>query len=155
MSGLQLLIQFLGRICLSVFFILSAIYQILDWQGTEAALTNAISDINGYHEMGIDFLRPSLDFISVNTSLFLAIGIGLELIGGLLIFLGLNPKVGAFFLALFLIPTTLLFHHFWLLQGHEKEIQLAMFFKNISILGGVFLLLATGSSKKAPPKKEG
>jgi putative oxidoreductase len=47
-----------------------------------------------------------------------------------------------------LIPTTMVFHHFWELQGADRALQMIHFMKNISILGGLLIVLALGKGYK-------
>ena len=48
MKRLQSIIIFLGRLFLSLIFILSAINKILDWQETERGLVAVLCDWNSY-----------------------------------------------------------------------------------------------------------
>jgi putative oxidoreductase len=49
-------------------------------------------------------------------------------------------------LVLFLVPVTLAMHNFWAVQDPTMaQIQMAMFMKNVSILGGALLISQFGS----------
>jgi len=74
----------------------------------------------------------------------LAIATALELVGGLMLLLGIRVRLASVFLILFLIPTTLLYHHFWYLYGEERNLQLIMFLKNCAILGALLNVVAMG-----------
>jgi putative oxidoreductase len=76
----------------------------------------------------------------------LVVGLG-EILGGLLILSGLIARVGALYLALYLIPTTIVFHNFWALEGEARDMQLVQALKNLSILGGLLLLVAHGPGR--------
>lgn len=70
----------------------------------------------------------------------------LELAGGLSILLGYRAKLGAWALVLFLVPVTLMMHQFWAAPNQEAAaIQLAMFMKNLSLIGGALLITQFGS----------
>src|SRR5438132_143286 len=127
MNPFQMLILFFGRVCLSSIFILSSLNKLMDWQAAKTLFTTTVSNIHGMEQ-----IHPFLSEATNHISLFLGVGVGFELIGGALLFLGLKPRFGAFLLLLFLIPTTMLFHPFWLLNGTEKELQMVMFLKNLS-----------------------
>jgi putative oxidoreductase len=148
MNLLQTLVGFLGRALLSLIFISSGIFKLFDWQGTMQHFTQALADwvVLG---VGHDALRPLLDWGLVNASLLLSIGVAFELIGGMMVFLGLWVRLGAVLIILFLIPATVVFHHFWQLQGPDRTLQMIMFMKNLSILGGLLLLLAYGRGCKS------
>jgi putative oxidoreductase len=70
--------------------------------------------------------------------------IGLWLIvGDLSIVLGIWPDIGALMLALFLVPTTLLFHPFWNFSDPtERRTQTSSFVRNVSLLGGCLIIFA-------------
>jgi putative oxidoreductase len=70
-----------------------------------------------------------------------------ELAGGLMVAAGLLGRLGAVVLMLFLIPTTLVFHDFWNLEGPERMMQQVQFLKNLAIFGGLGLLFAYGPGR--------
>jgi putative oxidoreductase len=69
----------------------------------------------------------------------------LEILGGLAILAGFKTRIAAWLLFLFLIPTTLLFHNFWTMQGMERMDNQGHFMKNLAIMGGLLLLAANGA----------
>lgn len=70
----------------------------------------------------------------------------LALAGALSILLGYRAKIGAWLLVLFLVPVTLTMHNFWAVHDPMMaQIQMAMFMKNVSILGGALLIAQFGS----------
>lgn len=77
----------------------------------------------------------------------IAMGIALvvELVGGLAILLGLFTRFTAWILFLYLIPTTLLFHNFWTMQGMDRINTMIHFEKNLAIMGGLLILAAFGA----------
>ncbi|PYO38913.1 MAG: DoxX family protein, partial [Gemmatimonadetes bacterium] len=55
-------------------------------------------------------------------------------------------KIGAWLLVLFQVPVTLMMHNFWAVTDPMmRGIQIAMFMKNISMLGGALLIAYFGS----------
>jgi len=66
--------------------------------------------------------------------------------GGLSVALGYQAKIGAWLLILFLVPVTLMMHNFWAVTDPMMHgIQLAMFMKNVSMLGGALLITHFGA----------
>lgn len=106
------------RICLSAIFIWSGINKILDPVSTQANMS----------AHGMPF-----------TLFFLAGAIALEILGGFSVLLGIKPRWGAAMLILFLVPATLIFH-----TNFSTEIEQAMFFKNLAMLGGLLTLIRDG-----------
>src|SRR6202171_6462593 len=66
--------------------------------------------------------------------------------GGLSILLGYRAKLGAWLIVLFLIARTLLFYTLWTLQDPMMaQIQMILFMKNVSMLGGALLISQFGA----------
>ena len=74
----------------------------------------------------------------------------IALLGGLSIALGYRAKLGAWLIVLFLVPVTLMLHRFWGLSDPQATgLQLAMFMKNLSILGAALLITQVGSGPRS------
>ncbi len=144
---MQKIISFLGRLCFCVPFIVSGIAKIIRWDATEQELVNQILDVlaKSYQH---GWAQMILDRIVSLAPMVLLIATIIELGGALLILTGLQVRLGAFILCMFLIPTTYFFHNFWDLQGSAQELQIVMFMKNLAIFGGGLTLLAFGSGQK-------
>jgi putative oxidoreductase len=70
----------------------------------------------------------------------------IALLGGLSILIGLKAKWGAWLIVIFLIPVTFTMHQFWAYQDvMARGIQLIMFLKNISMLGGALIITYFGA----------
>jgi len=66
--------------------------------------------------------------------------------GGLSILLGFHGKVGAWLLVLFLVPVTFMMHNFWAVKDPMmQQFQMAMFLKNISMLGAALFFTQVGT----------
>ena len=96
------------------------------------------------------FQEQTIAFVSEQgiplAGLFVPLTGFLALAGGLSVLLGWHAKLGAWLLVAFLVPVTLLMHPFWVVSDpgaaatHE-----AMFFRNLSMLGGALLIAWFGS----------
>jgi putative oxidoreductase len=117
-------VPLLGRILISVIFIVSGIEKIV-----------AFSMFAGY----VAAAHLPLPKIS------LAIAIVIELLGGLAILTGLYTRFTAWILFLYLIPTTLLFHNFWAYQGAARMESQINFEKNLAIMGGLLFVAKFGA----------
>jgi putative oxidoreductase len=70
----------------------------------------------------------------------------LALFGGLSILLGYRAKIGGWLIALFLIGVTPMMHKFWgVSDPMTQQIQMIMFLKNLSMLGGALLITQFGA----------
>ena len=114
----------IGRILLSLIFLISAAGKLFNFTGTAGMMS-----AKGFPV----------------ASLFLIGALAFELLGGLSVLTGYKARLGAAALIVFLIPVTLIFHNFWAYQGMEQQMQAAMFLKNLAIAGGLALVIAFGS----------
>ncbi|HLK05551.1 MAG TPA: DoxX family protein [Candidatus Acidoferrum sp.] len=70
----------------------------------------------------------------------------LAILGGLSILLGYRAKLGAWLIVLFLVPVTLMMHKFWTVTDPMMaQVQMVMFMKNVSMLGGALLISQFGA----------
>jgi putative oxidoreductase len=70
----------------------------------------------------------------------------IALAGGLSIVLGYHAKTGAWLIVLFLVPVTLMMHKFWTVHDPVMaQTQMAMFMKNVALLGAALLITQFGS----------
>lgn len=70
----------------------------------------------------------------------------LAIVGGLSILLGYRARLGAWLIVVFLIPVTFLMHKFWgVTDPMTAQIQMIMFLKNVSMLGGALLISHFGA----------
>jgi putative oxidoreductase len=83
--------------------------------------------------------------------LALAITLLIEIGGGLMILTGFKARYAALVIALWLVPVTLVFHHFWGIPEAAKQDQIVNLLKNVAIMGGL-LILAYASPEKSKAK---
>jgi putative oxidoreductase len=68
------------------------------------------------------------------------------ILGSLSIILGYKARIGAAMIIVFLLPVTLVFHHFWTMADPgARENEMIEFLKNISMLGGAIVILIHGA----------
>ncbi len=83
------------------------------------------------------------------------IAVVMEFFVGAAIILGLLTRPLAIVLAIYTLGTALLGHHFWTLGGMERIESEINFLKNVSSIGGLFLLYLTGAGKYSIDAKIG
>ncbi len=94
-----------------------------------------------------DVVAAQMEAAGLSSSLLPAV-IALEGIGGLIVALGprlTNRQIcaaAALSLAVFTLGTNVVFHRFWELEGALAQLELSLFFKNVSIAGGLLLFVA-------------
>ena len=70
----------------------------------------------------------------------------LAIAGGLSILLGYHARIGAWLIALFLVAITPMMHNFWAVKDPMMaQMQMIMFLKNLSMLGGALLISQFGA----------
>ncbi|MBI3211751.1 MAG: DoxX family membrane protein [Simkania negevensis] len=134
---------FIGRACISMIFIISGLNQIFDWQKVEEGLVMTLYEWH-MHVEGLFIAEKLFEFLIPLASLLLGVALGLQLLGGLMLFFGIKIKFAAFLLLLFLIPVTMVYHAFWLQVGDRFRLELVNFLKNTAILGSLILLVRGG-----------
>jgi putative oxidoreductase len=116
-------IALLGRILFSLMFLMSAI-------GHFSAQTIQYAASQGV---------PLANFVVPASGLLAALG-------ALSIILGYKAELGAWLIVIFLVPVTFTMHQFWAATDPAvHQMQLAMFMKNMSMLGGALLISYFGS----------
>jgi len=76
------------------------------------------------------------------------LGATVELIGGIMIVLGIGTRYAALLIMLFVIVATFSSHRFWeFADPAQFRAQQSQFFKNVSIFGGFVLLFVTGAGR--------
>ena len=121
MEWLKALVMLIGRILMVLIFLDSGIGKIGNFAETAQLMA----------KFGMPY-----------TTFFLLGSIFLELVGGLSIVLGYFTRLGTLLIILFLIPATLIFH-----TDFGDRIQMIMFMKNVSMLGGCLFLLGAGPGR--------
>jgi len=115
-----------GRILLALIFFLSGLNKIFAW------------DFNtGY------MAAKGMPMVAI----FLVAAIVIEIGGSLSVILGYKARWGAVALIVFTIPASVIFHNFWALKGMDQVLNMAMFMKNFSIIGGLLLVVAFGAGQ--------
>ena len=70
----------------------------------------------------------------------------ISILGGLSVLLGYRAKLGAWLIALFLVGVTPMLHNFWAVTDPMmRQMQMIMFMKNMSMLGGALLITQFGA----------
>ena len=70
----------------------------------------------------------------------------IAMLGGLSVLIGYRVRLGALLIIVFLIPVTLAMHDFWAVADPAMaQMQMAMFLKNVSMLGGALLIAYFGA----------
>jgi putative oxidoreductase len=115
----------------------------------DALLLGAIFVMSGYGKLtGLDGFAAMLANQGVPMAPVVAVlAAAVEFSGGLFIVLGFQARLGALVLVAFTVAATLIAHRFWDFDGAAYNAQQIQFSKNLSIIGGLLLLIAGGSGR--------
>ena len=140
MHKLRGIVAFIGRLFLGAIFLITAVCELLGWPTAEQFFLTTFSRWTTLHHNEV------INWLAVEVpawSMWIVLGaILLKLLGALMLILGWHLRLGAVFLLVFLVPTTIIMHDFWHLAGSEGLLQTIMFLKNLAIVGGLLLVLA-------------
>lgn len=122
----------LGRFFLSAIFFVSGFRKLED----PAAIATRISEAVAHAAWAPEALAVGIRQAS---PLLAWSAIGFEFLGAFCLVTGFKKEFGAALLVIFLVPTTLLFH------PPQDPTQLNNFLKNVGLIGGLLLVVASGN----------
>ena len=76
-----------------------------------------------------------------------AIAIVVELAGGIMLIIGWKARWAALAIAVFTAVATVIFHNYWAMTGADAFTQRLMFWKNVSVIGGLLSVYAFGPGR--------
>jgi putative oxidoreductase len=123
-----------GRICMSVIFILEGYGKLTAIEATANYIGNKVPAIPQLEE-ALGMQSPTIYAYAAG---------GVELGCGILIILSLFTRLAAFGLLVFTALTILYFHNFWDLEGAQAATQKIHALKNLAIMGGLLMIMAHG-----------
>lgn len=151
MKIVRIIFVVIARFAMSLVFLAGAVSKIFHWHDSETMLHQILCEWQsnvGFSENA----HECFGFVIPLTPILLLLSTIMELAGGFMLLLGVKEKLGATLLALFLIPTTIIMHQFWFVEGVMREQQLTHFLKNLAILGGLIVIVLQGiEAKTAKP----
>jgi putative oxidoreductase len=135
----------LGRILLSLVFVVAGIQKLMD--------IRPIADMVAATKIPIpEEIVPYLGGIPKYQFLAYLIA-AIELICGLMVLIGLKARWGALVLIVFTAATIILVHHFWDMSGEAFNSNLIEALKNLSIMGGLLLVVAVGAGPSSMDRR--
>lgn len=113
-----------GRILLALIFVLSGFGKIPGFEGTVGYIAS-----------------KGLPFPQLAASAAIVVELG----GGIALILGWRARWAAAAMLLFTVAAAVIFHNFWGVAADQAQNQMIHFMKNISIAGGLLMVIANGS----------
>jgi putative oxidoreductase len=118
----------IARICLSAVYLFSGIDKLIH-------RADAIAELNALKLPQPELLRPLV--------------IAVQLIGGLMVLLGVHAEIGALMLLGFTVLATLIAHRPFDHEGPARRMQFTIALEHLAICGGLLLLAIVGPGRFA------
>ena len=137
----------LGRISISILFLVRALSQALDWRAADQEVAMVFMDWREVLQ-GWGLSHGFLNLTYQYTHFLIFLGIIGGVCGALALLFGVKTKSGAALLILVWLPMVVFQHPFWLLEGIQREQELLGFFLNLAVLGGLFILFGSFGARR-------
>lgn len=124
LNKLQNPLSLLGRVLLALVFVPAGWSKITGFQG---AVGYAASAGMPMPEAGV------------------AVGLAIELLGGLALLLGFKTRYAALILAVFTFVASFIFHKYWAVPADQFMVTQLLFMKNMGMAGGLLAFAAFGA----------
>lgn len=106
-------------------------------------LPEGIGKISGFSGI-VDYIASAgLPFPTMGAAIAIAVEVG----GSLALLAGLQTRWAAASMAIFTFAAAVFFHKFWAAPVDDAMVEHIMFFKDLSIAGGLLLLVAFGAGQ--------
>jgi len=123
LNSLQNPLSLAGRWLLAALFLPAGIAKISGFAGTVAYINSV-----------------GLPFPTVGALIALIV----EVLCGLALVVGFGTRIAALILAIFTLVASFFFHPYWNVTADQQLIPFLLFYKNIAVVGGLFILAAFG-----------
>lgn len=147
MTMIDRLSSALGRISISILFLVKALSQMYDWRAADQEVALVFMDWRALlQEWGLSqgFLNLAYQY----THFLIFIGAIGGVCGALALLFGVKIKSGTALLILVWLPMVIFQHPFWLLEGIQKEQELLGFFLNLAVFGGLLTLFGSVGKRR-------
>ena len=73
--------------------------------------------------------------------------VAMQLGAGFSVLIGIEARLGALLLCLFLVPVTVMYHPFWKRSGADLVAEADHFLLNFAVIGGLLMIVVLGSGR--------
>ena len=137
-----------GRIFLSLIFVVSGVQKLMNI----SVVAKMLADNNvPIPDQVVTYLAQYSTMPKYEALGYLVAGV--EVVGGLMVLVGLKARWGAVLLIIFTALTVVFVHHFWDMSADAFNDNLTEALKNLSMIGGLLLVFAVGSGPTAMDRR--
>jgi putative oxidoreductase len=136
----------IGRVLFAVLFIVSGASKLFDLAGTADLIASKVvlpAELTTYTSQ-----LEALTGMELKQMLAILAG-AVEIVCGVMIALNIGARFFSLLLILFIIAVTFYFHDFWNETGAEAKNNVVHALKNLSIIGGLFIIAGLGRVSRA------
>jgi uncharacterized membrane protein YphA (DoxX/SURF4 family) len=136
----------IGRVLFAVLFIVSGASKLFDLAGTADLIASKVvlpTELTTYTSQ-----LEALTGMELKQMLAILAG-AVEIVCGVMIALNVGARFFSLLLILFIIAVTFYFHDFWNETGAEAKNNVVHALKNLSIIGGLFIIAGLGRVSRA------
>jgi putative oxidoreductase len=136
----------IGRVLFAVLFIVSGASKLFDLAGTADLIASKVvlpTELTTYTSQ-----LEALTGMELKQMLAILAG-AVEIVCGVMIALNIGARFFSLLLILFIIAVTFYFHDFWNETGAEAKNNVVHALKNLSIIGGLFIIAGLGRVSRA------
>jgi putative oxidoreductase len=136
----------IGRVLFAVLFIVSGASKLFDLAGTADLIASKVvlpTELTTYTSQ-----LEALTGMELKQMLAILAG-AIEIVCGVMIALNIGARFFSLLLILFIIAVTFYFHDFWNETGAEAKNNVVHALKNLSIIGGLFIIAGLGRVSRA------
>jgi putative oxidoreductase len=136
----------IGRVLFAVLFIVSGASKLFDLAGTADLIASKVvlpAELTTYTSQ-----LEALTGMELKQMLAILAG-AIEIVCGVMIALNIGARFFSLLLILFIIAVTFYFHDFWNETGAEAKNNVVHALKNLSIIGGLFIIAGLGRVSRA------
>jgi putative oxidoreductase len=136
----------IGRVLFAVLFIVSGASKLFDLAGTADLIASKVvlpAELTTYTSQ-----LEALTGMELKQMLAVLAG-AVEIVCGVMIALNIGARFFSLLLILFIIAVTFYFHDFWNETGAEAKNNVVHALKNLSIIGGLFIIAGLGRVSRA------
>ena len=146
------ILYLIGRIAFVLVFLVSGIFKLMDIAGTAKMIEQKITIPSALDPVAANITQLT----GMSSFQILAIALALvEIVFALFIIFNVATRFSAFVLAVVMAVGTYYVHDFWNMTGDAKVANIESLIKNVSIIGGLLMIMVIGAWRPALDGEDG